>query len=211
MIRVKICGITNLSDALEAIEAGADALGFIFYRSSPRYIAPEVLQQWVVQLPPFVTKVGVFVNEARDNINRICENCQLGVVQLHGQESPRFCQQVSKPVIKAFRLRKEEDLLALKAYKTDTVSGLLLDSFSEHTPGGTGRVFNWDLAKQAKQYGRIILAGGLTPKNVSEAVAQVKPYGVDVCSGVEIRPGKKDKTKLEQFIRAAKGFYPAGG
>jgi phosphoribosylanthranilate isomerase len=211
MIRVKICGITNLSDALEAIEAGADALGFIFYRSSPRYIAPEVLQQWVVQLPPFVTKVGVFVNEERDNINRICENCQLGVVQLHGQESPRFCQQVSKPVIKALRLRKEEDLLALKAYKTDTVSGLLLDSFSEHTPGGTGRVFNWDLAKQAKQYGRIILAGGLTPKNVSEAVAQVKPYGVDVCSGVESRPGKKDKTKLEQFIRAAKGFYPAGG
>ncbi|OGW16065.1 MAG: N-(5'-phosphoribosyl)anthranilate isomerase [Nitrospinae bacterium RIFCSPLOWO2_12_FULL_45_22] len=205
MIKVKICGITNLDDALDAIEAGADALGFVFYPPSPRYIPPEILRQWIGQLPPFVTKVGVFVDEKLDNIIQISELCRIVVVQLHGHESTDLCKQVPKPVIKAFRLRSEEDLATLLPYSNNTVSALLLDSYSEKIPGGTGRSFDWNLAKQAKAYGRIILAGGLSPENVRQAVIEVQPYAVDVSTGVELSLGKKDKTLMKRFVKEANG------
>jgi phosphoribosylanthranilate isomerase len=204
MVRIKICGLTNLNDALDAIDAGANAIGFVFYPPSPRYVSPEALQQWISQLPPFVSKVGVFVDEKPDSIRQISELCRLDIVQLHGQESSRFCQQLNKPVIKGIGLQRKEDLINLLPYSKNVVTALLLDSYSEKIPGGTGRSFDWDLAKQAKAYGRIILAGGLSPENVRQAINEVQPYAVDVSTGVELRPGKKDKSRIIKFIQEAK-------
>jgi phosphoribosylanthranilate isomerase len=201
-VKVKICGITNLPDALAAIDAGADALGFMFYKESPRCLSPEAAAEIIRQLPPFVAKVGVFVNASADVIRKTATTAALDTLQLHGDETPDFCRQFSLPVIKAFRIRCAGCLEPLKKYQT---AAWLLDSYVTAKPGGTGAVFNWDLAVQAKSFGgHIILAGGLTPQNIAEAVRKVQPYAVDVSSGVESAPGKKDPAKLRQFITGAK-------
>lgn len=203
MVKVKICGITNRDDALMAVEAGADALGFVFYEKSPRYVTPEHATEIIAALPPFVQAVGLFVNAPLEVVNKTCDLCGLDIVQLHGDESSEFCAQVSRRVIKAFRVK---DVSSLEPIANYLVAGHLLDAYSPKEYGGTGLTFNWDVAKLAKQYGPVILAGGLTPDNVRQAVEEVAPYAVDVSSGVESAPGVKDEAKVREFIRQAKGW-----
>ncbi|MBT3513905.1 MAG: phosphoribosylanthranilate isomerase [Nitrospina sp.] len=200
-IKVKVCGTTSIKDALFSVESGADALGFIFYKKSPRCISQKEVKDIVVQLPPFVEAVGVFVNETSDKVNRIAEQCKLTAIQLHGEESPAFCRRIKRRVIKAFRVK---DFDSFKKMQNYDVSGFLLDSYSDDSRGGTGKVFDWNLALRAKKYGPVILAGGLTPYNVYTAIHRVKPYGVDVCSGVEKSPGVKDCIKLDKFIKSVR-------
>jgi phosphoribosylanthranilate isomerase len=203
-VKVKICGITNAQDALAAIAAGADALGFMFCAQSPRCLTPQTAADIIRQLPPFIAKVGVFVDPSAMEIYKIVDFCGLDTLPLHGNEPPGFCRQFSVPVIKAFRIQDAESLEPIANYQT---AAWLLDSYVPGKSGGTGATFNWDLARQAKKLGgRLILAGGLTPQNVAEAVQQVQPYAVDVSSGVESAPGKKDATRMWEFIAAAKGF-----
>ncbi len=203
MVRVKICGITAVEDALQAVAAGADALGFVFHAASPRNISPERAAAIIAALPPFVQTVGLFVNAGIDSVNGTCDLCRLDIAQLHGDEPPDFCDRLTRRVIKAFRIKDITSLDPMKEYR---VAGYLLDAWSPGAYGGTGRAFNWEVAQIAKQYGPIILAGGLTPDNVRQAVEQVGPYGVDVSSGVESSPGKKDPAKVQAFIRHAKGL-----
>lgn len=203
MIRVKICGITNLDDALMAVAAGADALGFVFHPLSPRNIAPEAAAAIIREVPPFVQTVGLFVNMPLDYVNETAESARLDVVQLHGDEPPDYCRLVRRRVVKAFRVKDIDSLEPMKHY---SVAGFLLDAWSPKVYGGTGMTFNWDIAKVAEQYGPIILAGGLTPENVAQAVETVSPFAVDVSSGVESAPGKKDPEKVLAFIRHAQGI-----
>ena len=201
-VKVKICGITNLPDGMAAAEAGADALGFMFYEQSPRHISVEAAAALIRQLPPFVMKVGVFVNAPEDLVLRASRECGLNLLQFHGDEPPEFCLQFGLMSMKAFRIRDAASLQALQNYPTDA---WLLDACSPGKPGGTGETFNWDLALQARGLGRpIFLAGGLTPENVAAAVQRARPYGVDVSSGVEAAPGRKDPAKVRAFIQAAK-------
>ncbi len=200
-IKVKICGITNLDDAIAAVDLGADALGFVFFGKSPRFISHAKVEAIIKKLPSFITTVGVFVNEKTENIEKIVRLTGIDVVQLHGDEPPEMCN-VSRRVIKAIRVKSIESLDPLINYK-DKVSAFLLDTFTPDILGGTGQIFNWDIAVDAKQFGRIILAGGLTPDNITEAVRRVRPYGVDVSSGVELEKGKKDHKKMELFIERA--------
>jgi phosphoribosylanthranilate isomerase len=205
-VKVKICGITNLPDALAAAEAGADALGFVFYEASPRRVSIEAAAGLIRQLPPFVVKVGLFVNAPEELVVRAIGECGLNLLQFHGDESPDYCLQFGLMSMKAFRIRDAASLEALPDYHTDA---WLLDAYSPDQPGGTGETFNWGLAVEAQRWGRpIFLAGGLTPDNVAEAVRRVRPYAVDVSSGVEAAPGKKDHAKVQAFIQAAK---QAGG
>jgi phosphoribosylanthranilate isomerase len=207
MVHVKICGIRSVEDAQAAVEAGADALGFVFYPPSPRYVTPEDADQIIRGLPPFVTTVGLFVDVPLDLINDIAARCRLDRIQLHGHEPPEFCRQLKQPVIKAFRIKNVDSLAQLPRY---TVSAYLLDAYVEGAlPGGTGASFPWDLAAQAKPYGPVILAGGLTPENVGAAIARIRPYGVDVSSGVERAPGLKDHQKVRAFIACAKAVVLA--
>ena len=200
--KVKICGITSLPDGLAAAEAGADALGFVFWEQSPRRVSLEAAAGIIRALPPFIVKVGVFVNAPEELVYRAISECGLSLLQFHGDETPDYCLQFGLMSMKAFRIRDAESLRALAAYRTEA---WLLDAFSAEEPGGTGERFNWDLAVQARELGRpIFLAGGLTPENVVEAVRKVRPYAVDVSSGVESAPGKKDPAKVEAFIRAVK-------
>lgn len=202
MVQVKICGITNVEDAQAAVEAGADALGFVFYPPSPRHVTPEQAAHIILKLPPFVTTVGLFVDVAFDTVNDLAARCGLDRIQLHGRETPAFCHQVKQPVIKAFRIKNAESLVHLPGY---AVSAYLLDAHVEGAlPGGTGASFAWELAARAKPYGPVILAGGLTPENVAAAIAQTRPYGVDVSTGVECAPGIKDHRKICEFIARAK-------
>lgn len=200
MVKVKICGITNLEDALTAIEYGADALGFMFYRQSPRSITPDKAAKIIKELPPFVTTVGVFVNEERDVIETILQQASIDIAQLHGNETPDACIMDSQ-VIKAIRVKDLNDLSPLRNYR---VSAFLLDTYAPESFGGTGQIFNWDIALEAKQFGKIILAGGLNPDNVGKAVKRVRPYGVDVSSGIEAEKGRKDRQKMKLFIERAK-------
>jgi phosphoribosylanthranilate isomerase len=201
MIKVKICGITNKEDALYAVGCGADALGFIFYEKSPRYIEPDNAKTIIATLPPFVTTVGVFVNKDFNDIRDITLLTGVTVVQLHGDESPSYCNLVEGKLIKAIRVKSDSSIEGLKKYDVDA---FLLDSFDKNSFGGSGLTFDWKLAEKAKQYGKIILAGGLTPDNVEEAVKKVAPYGVDVNSGVEKKPGIKNKNKVKEFIIRSK-------
>jgi phosphoribosylanthranilate isomerase len=200
-MKVKICGITNLEDALYAADCGADALGFIFYAKSPRCVTPDKAASIISQLPPFITTVGVFVNERPDEMIRIMKMTGIKVLQLHGEETAETCK-IWSPVIKSFRVKNMTDLKQLEQYPC--ASACLLDTYSEAEYGGTGRVFNWDIAVEAKKICRIILAGGLTPENVEAAALHVKPYAVDVASGVEAEKGKKDLNKVKVFIERAK-------
>jgi phosphoribosylanthranilate isomerase len=206
-VKVKICGITNAPDALAAVEAGADALGFMFYDKSPRHISIRQAVEIIRHLSPFVIKVGVFVDASEDLVMRAIGDCGLNLLQFHGDESPDYCTQFGLMSMKAFRIRDAESLKSLANYPTDA---WLLDAFVAGKPGGTGERFNWDLAIEAKKAGRpIFLAGGLTPSNVAEAVAKVQPYGIDVSSGVEAEPGRKDHAKVREFIKAAKNVESA--
>jgi phosphoribosylanthranilate isomerase len=208
-VKVKICGITNAPDALAAAEAGADALGFMFYDKSPRHISIPQAAEVIRQLSPFIIKVGVFVNASEDLVMRAIGDCGLNLLQFHGNETPEYCTQFGLMSMKAFRIRDAKSLESLANYSTDA---WLLDAFVADKLGGTGERFNWDLAIEAKKAGRpIFLAGGLTPSNVAEAVAKVQPYGVDVSSGVEAEPGRKDHTKVREFIKAAKDVAFAEG
>jgi phosphoribosylanthranilate isomerase len=201
--RVKICGITCAEDALAAVAAGAAGLGFMFFRGSKRYIAPEAALAICRQLPPFVAKVGVFVDAPVTEVRAAVAACGLDTVQLHGTETPAQCASLAPvPVIKAFRVADETSLLPLAEFP---VAAWLLDSYVPGELGGTGARFNWDLAVRARALGRpIILAGGLTPENVGEAVRRVRPFGVDVSSGVESAPGRKDPDRMRAFVAAAK-------
>jgi phosphoribosylanthranilate isomerase len=202
MIHVKICGITSLEDAHAAVDSGADALGFVFYPPSPRYVTPEQAEQIIKTLPPFVTTVGLFVDVTLAAVSETVARCGLDRVQLHGRETPEFCRQITRPVIKAIRIKNAESLTHVADY---IVSAYLLDAYVEGAlPGGTGASFSWELAARAKPFGPIILAGGLTPENVEIAIDQVRPYGVDVSTGVECAPGVKDHRKVRQFIARAK-------
>ena len=203
MVRVKICGITTVEDALHAVESGADAIGLVFHEKSPRVVLPEQAAVIVKALPPFVQAVGLFVNADIDFVNATAKFCKLDIVQLHGEESPEFCALVERRVIKAFRVK---DVASLDSMGNFRVAGYLLDAWSPTSYGGTGTTFNWEVAKTAEKFGPIILAGGLNPHNVREAVESVAPYGVDVSSGVESAPGKKDPDKVAEFIRRAKGL-----
>ncbi|HXX57720.1 MAG TPA: phosphoribosylanthranilate isomerase [Thermodesulfovibrionales bacterium] len=200
MVRVKICGITNIGDALLAAEYGADAVGFVFYKKSPRNISPDAARDIVRQLPPFLSTVGVFVDEKPDEIERIIRHAAIDIAQLHGHEPPEACV-MSGRVIKAVRVRELSDLEPLRHYR---VSAYLLDTFTPESLGGTGQIFNWDIAVEAKQFGKIILAGGLNPDNIEKAVRWVNPHAVDVSSGVEEGKGKKDPRKMKLFIERAK-------
>jgi len=196
--RVKICGITKSADALAAVEAGADALGFNFYEKSPRHISLETVAEIAKQLPPFVMRVGLFVNAPEELVMRAIGECGLTMLQFHGDEPPEFCTQFGLMSMKAFRIRDAESLKEIPNYQTDAY---LLDAFSPEARGGTGETFNWDLAIEAQKFGKpIFLAGGLTPENVADAVRKVQPFGVDVTSGVESSPGKKDHAKIRSFI-----------
>jgi phosphoribosylanthranilate isomerase len=201
-VKVKICGITNLPDGLAAAEAGADALGFVFYDESPRHISVEAAAGLIRQLPPFVIKVGVFVNAPEDLVLRAARECGLSLLQFHGEESPEYCLQFGLMSMKAFRIRDAASLQGVLDYHTDA---WLFDAYTPGKPGGTGETFNWDLALQARAWSRpIFLAGGLNPGNVAEAVRRARPYAVDVSSGVEAAPGKKDHARVRAFVQAAK-------
>ena len=196
-VKVKVCGMTSLKDALNAVEGGADAVGFIFYKKSPRSVTMKLVREIVLKLPPFIDTVGVFVDETAEQINKIADYCNLDMVQLHGDESPTFCKRMRRRVIKAFRVK---DMGSVKKLSKFQVSGFILDTFSESLHGGTGKVFDWNLALPAKKFGPVIMAGGLTPNNVRQAIQRVRPYGVDVCSGVESEPGIKDLLKVKEFV-----------
>ena len=201
-VKVKICGITNLADANTAVEAGADLLGFVFYEKSPRHVTVPAARDISRQLPPQVARVGVFVNAADELVAEALGECGLNVLQFHGEETPEYCRRFGVMNMKAFRIRDEECLKTLPEYQTDA---WLLDAFTRGARGGTGATFNWDLAVEAQRFGRpIFLAGGLTPENVAEAVRRVRPFAVDVSSGVEASPGRKDPAKVRAFIAAAR-------
>jgi phosphoribosylanthranilate isomerase len=200
--KVKICGITNSADAQAAVAAGADALGFIFYEKSPRFVSLKTAAEISKQLPPFIMRVGVFVNAPEDLILRAISEVGLTMLQFHGDEPPEFCTQFGLMSMKAFRVRDAESLKEIPKYQTDAY---LLDAFSSTTLGGTGKTFNWDLAIEAQKFGKpIFISGGLTPEKVADAIRQVQPFGVDVSSGVEISPGKKDAEKMKAFIAAVR-------
>ena len=208
-VKVKICGITNLPDGMAAAEAGADALGFVFYDQSPRHVSVEAAASLIRQLPPFVMKVGVFVNAPEDLVVWAIRECGLNLLQFHGDEAPEYCLQFGLMSMKAFRVRDAASLQAVLGYHTDA---WLLDAYSPGKPGGTGETFNWDLALEAQDWGRpIFLAGGLTSENVAEAVRCARPYGVDASSGVEAAPGRKDHAKVRAFIQAAKAVEGYAG
>ncbi|HVM46574.1 MAG TPA: phosphoribosylanthranilate isomerase [Candidatus Acidoferrum sp.] len=201
-VKVKICGITNLADAQAAVDAGADVLGFMFYDKSPRYLTCEAAAAIIRELPPYVVKAGVFVDAPEEVVLRAVRECDLNLLQFHGQETPEYCLQFGLMSMKAFRVRDAASLQVLREYPTDA---WLLDACTPGKLGGTGEVFNWDLAREARSWGRpIFLAGGLTPENVAEAVRRAQPYAVDVSSGVEAAPGKKDPARLNAFIKAAR-------
>ena len=200
MTLVKICGITNVADAHAAVEAGADALGFNFYRPSPRYITPPDARAIIDQLPESVLKVGVFVNEDLKSLMRVTEEANFSAVQLHGDESPEYCRELEgKFVIKAFGAANN---LKFNAYQVDAI---MLDTKDDLLHGGTGRVFDWSIAQRAtSSVPKLFLAGGLSPENVAEAITRVRPYAVDACSSLEIRLGKKNHERVRAFVKAVR-------
>ncbi len=203
-IRIKMCGTTNLDDALVAVKAGVDALGFIFYKKSPRNIEPENARIIIEQLPPFVDTVGVFVDRDRQEVEEIIRFSQLGYAQLHGRESVKYCERLARfaapcQVVKALRVGPDLRAEDIAPYR-EHVKGFLLDTYQKGVVGGTGQRFDWSLIKQLGLENNYILAGGLDVDNVAEAIAAVQPYALDVNSGVEQRPGKKDHDLIRKFI-----------
>jgi len=204
LIRIKICGITRKEDALLASKLGAWAVGFIFVKNTPRYISPENAAEIIEILPRNIEKIGVFADISLEKINNIAIETKITKIQLHGKESPEFCENLAKltgkEIIKAIRVKSEDDLKLITQYK-DKVSFVLLDSYCENNLGGTGKIFDWEIAKKAKEYGiPIILAGGLNPDNAKQAYEIVKPYALDISSGVEVSKGIKDPEKLRKLF-----------
>jgi len=202
-VRVKICGITRVEDALAAAAAGADAIGLVFYAKSPRAVDIEQAREILAALPPFVTSVGLFVDAERSELERILASVPLDLLQFHGDESVQQCEAFGRPYIKALRVKAGDDIAAQVA-RYPSAQGILLDAYVEGVPGGTGEAFDWSLIPQALSK-PLILAGGLRPDNVAEAVSRVRPYAVDVSGGVEASKGVKDVEKVGAFIRAARG------
>lgn len=209
MTFVKICGITNLDDAFAAIDAGADALGFNFYKSSPRYITPEVARKIIAQLPAqSILTVGVFVNEqSPQSVEDLARRASVTAIQLHGDESPDYCRNLTNhKVIKALAAGAGFDAKQACAYEVDAI---LLDTKDPALRGGTGRVFDWSIAKQVKRLvPKLFLAGGLGVQNIEQAIISVDPYGVDACSALEETPGKKDHDRMRSFIKTIRGVKP---
>jgi phosphoribosylanthranilate isomerase len=205
MVRVKVCGITNLDDACAAVEAGADALGFNFYRRSPRFIEPTAAREIIEHLPDEILCVGVFVNDERQTVEDVVAESGVAAIQLHGDESSSFCDSlVGLRVIKALRVGEEFAPECAAQYR---VEAILLDSFSRTERGGTGRTFDWSIARRTREHVRqLYLAGGLTPENVREAIEAVRPYAVDVCSGIEREPGRKDHARMREFFDALRSI-----
>lgn len=198
---VKICGITNLEDALHAVQCRADAVGFIFYEESPRFISHYHAAEIVKKLPEHISKIGVFVNADRKFVHDVVTHVNLSAVQLYGNEGPDDLVSFEASVIKAIRVKNDFDVETLRNYIVDA---FLLDAHKEGQYGGTGKTFDWNIAVRAKEYGKVILSGGLTTENIEDAVRFVQPYGVDVSSGVEASPGKKNPEKVREFIMRAK-------
>lgn len=198
MVRVKICGITNEEDALKAAYYGAWAVGFIFYKESPRYISPSKARKIIEVLPPFVTPVGVFVNHRERAVRDICGFTRIHTVQFHGEEDPAYCKRFKDyKIIKAFRVRSRYDLVDIKKYRVDAY---LFDTYKEGVPGGTGEIFDWSILKNEPMDKPFILSGGLSPENVQAALQTISPYAVDTCSGVEKSPGIKDHRRMRAFL-----------
>ncbi len=209
-IRIKVCGITNLEDALAAVEAGVDALGFIFHEKSPRYVDPETVRLIIEQLPPFVNTVGVFVDRDCGEAEEIIRFCGLSCAQLHGQEPPDYCERLARAaapcqIIKAMRVGEQlhaEDVAPYHAH----VRAFLLDTYRKGQQGGTGQTFDWPLIPRLNLQRNFILAGGLDASNIRAAIEAAQPYGVDVNSGVESSPGRKDHALVRAFVRAVRQF-----
>lgn len=205
MVRVKICGITNIENALEAVRAGADAIGLVFYEKSPRYVIVQKAVDICNALPPFVSTVGLFVNAKDDLVREVITQVGIDLLQFHGEESPDYCKNFSRPYLKAIRVKPSTDLVQYAtAYRG--AKGLLLDAYVPGKPGGTGTTFDWKLIPEDLPL-PIVLSGGLDPENVKDAIRSVKPWAIDVSSGVEKAPGLKDATKIREFI---KGVRDAG-
>ncbi len=202
MPKIKICGITNIEDALYAANLGVDALGFIFYKKSKRFIEPDSAKKIIDKLPPFITKVGVFVNENEDFLAESKRIAGFDIFQFHGDETPGFCNDFGRKYIKAIRVNSSQSIEAVESFNTDY---FLFDTYSDDEYGGTGKTFSWDILDNSCLKDKfVILSGGLNPENVSKAIKAVNPYAVDVSSGVERSPGKKDHEKLKKFIEAVK-------
>lgn len=196
--RIKICGMTRRADLEMAAALGVDAVGFVFAQS-PRRITPEAARGLADVLPPFVSRVGVFVDADPDTVQHTAAVCNLDWIQLHGRESPEYCAALGLNILKAIRVRDRDSIACMKPYQ-GRVAGFVLDTYVKGTVGGTGKSFDWRLVEQAKEYGPVILAGGLTPEDVQEAIRVARPYGVDVSSGVETAPGIKDHDKMRRFV-----------
>lgn len=204
--RIKVCGITRPEDAQHAAALGVDAIGLVFYAPSPRAVTVEQASAVVAALPPFVTVVGLFVNAAQDELRNVLDQVPIDVLQFHGDESPEDCEGCNRPFIKAIRMRDGVDLQA-EANRFASASGLLLDAYQPGVPGGTGESFEWSRVPGASKGGvakPVILAGGLTPANVGEAISVVQPYAVDVSGGVESEKGIKDHSKMAEFVKAVR-------
>lgn len=200
-MKIKICGVTNLEDARLCVEAGADALGFIFVEGTPRYIAPEAAARIIAGLPPFVTPVGVFWDHPPGHVKAVAEQCRLGALQFHGDEGPEALQGYPLPVIKTIKVSGPEDLSGMDRYR---VAAFLLDSAARWSEGEARTPIPWTLARAAAARGPIILSAGLTADNVRDAIRLARPWGVDVNSGVEAQPGRKDPEKVRRFVAAAR-------
>ena len=199
MTKIKICGITNKRDAIDASSLGVDMIGFVFYKKSKRYVEPKIVRDIVNELPPFMSKVGVFVNEDKDKVRRIAGECSLDVLQFHADETPDYCAgfEDSYKVIKAFRIKDKDSLKGVNDYD---VNFYMLDAYSSKDLGGTGESFDWKIAENFEFLKPVILSGGLTPDNVSSAIRMISPYGVDVSSGIEDSPGRKNLDLMKKFI-----------
>lgn len=201
-VRSKICGITRIEDALVAAEAGADAIGLVFYAGSPRAVSVRQAQAIIAALPPFVTTVGLFVDLPRSELEAILEAVPLDLLQFHGDEPPAACEGFARPYIKALRVKPGDDIAA-RVERYGNAAGILLDTYVAGIPGGTGAAFDWSLVPRGLSK-PIILAGGLTPENVGGAIERVRPYAVDVSGGVEAGKGIKDAQKIRAFVRAVR-------
>lgn len=203
-MKLKICGLTNKKDVDDAISLGVDALGFIHYLKSPRYVDEEKIHELTYSIPPFVTTVGVFVNESTEKINSIVKNCNIDIVQLHGDETPEQCMQINSRVIKAIHINTIDDIKYIGKYN-GIVSGILLDTKVKGVYGGTGKTFDWGVALAAKDFDiPIILSGGISIHNVNQAIELVNPDGIDLCSSVESSDGIKDYEKMKDIINIVK-------
>jgi phosphoribosylanthranilate isomerase len=198
--RVKVCGICTADDADAAVSAGADAIGMVFYPKSPRHVSISAAREIASSIPPFVTTVGLFVNSSSEAINDVLSEVQLGLLQFHGNEDEVFCKSFNLPYIKALRVKAETDLYQ-QCEQYASARGVLLDSYKKGMPGGTGEIFDWDVIPDDLSL-PVILAGGLNANNVAQAISTVNPWAVDVSSGVEESPGKKDQQKILQFFNA---------